>query len=115
MTSPSGTPLPQPAGQVPAGESGGDSEPERISVAVLACPDVADLSAGAFGEIRSYLPGRSVPGVKVDDDAVEVHIVARFGPPLRAVAAQIDDALAPILAGRELRVTVEDITIPTDF
>lgn len=115
MTSSSGAPPPEPASGVPAGESGGDSEPERISVAVLACPDVSDLSAGAFGEIRSYLPGRSVPGVKVDDDAVEVHIVARFGPPLRAIAAQIDDALAPLLAGRELRVTVEDVTIPADL
>jgi len=113
MTPPSGAPLPEPASQVSAGESG--SEPERIRVAVLACPDVADLSAGAFGEIRSYLPGRSVPGVRVDDDAVEVHIVARLGPPLQAIAAQIDDALAPILAGRELRVTVEDVTIPADL
>ena len=88
------------------------TEADRISAAVLSCPDVAGMSAGAFGEVRSYLPGRSVPGVTVDDDAVAVHVVARFGPPLGAVVEQIAAALRPLLGGRELHVTVEDITLP---
>jgi hypothetical protein len=81
---------------------------------VLSCPDVASLSAGTFGEVRSYLPGRSVPGVTVDEDAVAVHVVARFGPPLGAIVEQITTAVSPLLAGRHLRVTVEDLTQPVD-
>jgi len=90
----------------------GETEADRVSTAVLACPDVIDVSAGAFGEIRSYLPGRSVPGVQVDEDRVEVHVVARYGPPLRNVADQIRRAVAPLLAGRTLQISVDDIALP---
>lgn len=77
---------------------------DRISAAVLACPDVAAMSGGVFGEIRS------VPGVKIGDEAVEVHVVARYGRPLPAVASQIDRAVARLLPGRQVRVVIEDIT-----
>jgi uncharacterized alkaline shock family protein YloU len=88
------------------------TEADRISAAVLSCPDVVGMSAGAFGEVRSYLPGRSVPGVTVDDDVVAVHVVARFGPPLDAVVEQITAAVSPLLGGRRVHVTVEDIVLP---
>jgi hypothetical protein len=72
----------------PPGAAGEPTEADQISAAVLACPDVAGMSAGAFGEIRSYLPGRTVPGVRLGDESVEVHVVARYGPPLPEVAGQ---------------------------
>jgi uncharacterized alkaline shock family protein YloU len=84
---------------------------DRISAAVLACPDVAAMSAGAFGEVRSYLPGRSVPGVRIGDEAVEVHVVARYGSPLPAVAARIDRAVTRVSDGRAVRVVIEDIQL----
>ncbi len=86
------------------------TEADQISAAVLACPDVASMSA----EIRSYLPGRTVPGIRLGDEAVEVHVVARYGPPLPAVAEQIDRAVAPLLPGRALRIVIEDIMLPGD-
>ena len=46
------------------------TEADRISAAVSSCSDVAGMSTGPFGEARSYLPGRSVPGVTVNDDVV---------------------------------------------
>ncbi len=88
------------------------ADADRIREAVLACPDVVGLFGGAFGEIRSYLPGRSVAGVRVDEERVQVHVVARYGPPLTEVATQIGSALAPLLADRPLRVVVEDIVVP---
>lgn len=90
------------------------TEADRIRAAVLSCRDVTAMSAGAFGEIRSYLPGRSVAGVTLDDDAVSVHVVARYGPPLHAVSEQIAAAIGPLLGDRRLRVVVEDVTLPGD-
>jgi uncharacterized alkaline shock family protein YloU len=106
-----GASRPEPARPAAAGEP---TEADQISAAVLACPDVAGMSAGAFGEIRSYLPGHTVPGVKLGEEAVEVHVVARYGPPLPEVASQIGRALAPLLSGRAVRVVVEDILLPGD-
>jgi hypothetical protein len=106
-----GSSRPEPARSAAAGEL---TEADQISTAVLACPDVAGMSAGTLGEIRSYLPGRTVPGVRLGDEAVEVHVVARYGPPLPEVAGQIGRALAPLLPGRAVRVVVEDILLPGD-
>jgi uncharacterized alkaline shock family protein YloU len=83
---------------------------DQISAAVLACPGVAAMSAGVFGEVRYHLPGRTVPGVRISDEAVEVHVVARYGPPLPTVAGRIDRTLARLLPGRAVRVVIEDIT-----
>jgi uncharacterized alkaline shock family protein YloU len=86
------------------------TEADQVSAAVLACPDVAGMSAGAFGEVRSYLPGRAVPGVRLGEESVEVHVIARYGRPLSAVAAQIERAVDALLPGRAVRVVIEDIT-----
>lgn len=85
---------------------------DLISEAVAGCPDVAALSAGEFGQFRSYLPGRTVPGVRLDDALLEVHIVARYGTPLGTIADHIGQAVRPWLTGRSLAVTVEDILLP---
>ena len=88
------------------------TDADHIRAAVLACPGVVELSAGPFGEVASYLPGRTVPGVRVDDDHVEVHIVASYGEPLRAVADQIGASVQGLLGGRTLTVAVDDILLP---
>ena len=88
------------------------TEAQQIHDAVLDCADVAGVSAGAFGEIASYLPGRTVAGIRLHADRVEVHVVARYGEPLQTVVDQIGVAVAPWLAGRILQVAVEDILLP---
>jgi hypothetical protein len=95
----------QPAPEVP--------DAQWMHDAVLGCPDVAAVYGGAFGEIASYLPGRAaVPGVRIDDDVVEVHVIARYGSPLAQVGEQIGAALTSRLHDRQLRVSVEDIVLP---
>lgn len=47
----------------------------QVRDAVLRAPGVAGLSAGVFGEVATYLPGDKVPGVRVGDDGVHVHVV----------------------------------------
>lgn len=83
-----------------------------ISDAVSALPGVAALSAGEFGRVGTFAAGRSVPGVRVDDERVQVHIIARYGVSLPGTAAQINLAVTPWLAGRDLQVAVQDILLP---
>jgi hypothetical protein len=56
---------------------------DRVAAAVRAVPGVADLHPGMFGEVGTYLPGRRVPGIRIDDGAVQVHICVVFGASVR--------------------------------
>jgi len=97
----------------PAEDSDGVlSEAELVAAAVVACPDVAAMSAGPLGQYRSYLPGRSVPGVRIDDDHLIINVVARYGPALPELGSQLTAAITPILHGRRVTVTIDDIQVP---
>ncbi len=105
-------PAESPAAAGAVGAVQDSTEADLISAAVLTVTDIAGLSAGPFGEIASYLPGRSVPGVRIDDERVEVHIVARYGRPLQEIADELARAVRHVLAGRPLQVSVDDILLP---
>ncbi|WP_241384600.1 Asp23/Gls24 family envelope stress response protein [Rhodococcus sp. CH91] len=81
---------------------------DRIAAAVVAVPGVAGLHAGTFGEVGTYLPGRRVPGIRLDADHAEVHVSIVFGAPVLSTAALIRQAVAALTAG-PVDVTVEDV------
>ncbi|WP_239137009.1 hypothetical protein [Sphaerisporangium rufum] len=96
----------------PVTAAGDTGEPaDRIAAAVTGCPDVAGL---ARGPLATYLAGRTVPGVAVRDDAIEVAVVARYGRPLAEIAEQVRAAVAPLAGGRPVDVRVDDISMPGD-
>ena len=105
MTSPSVASAPPPPG---------DSEADAIAAVVLACPAVAAVSGGPHGTAATYLPGRSVPGVRCDTDLVEVHVVLRYGSSVGDAVSQLRGALVRQLAGRRLDVVFEDVTDPVE-
>lgn len=81
---------------------------DRIAAAVLACPLVAGLHGGQFGEVATYLPGRRVPGVRLSATEVAVHLVGRYPAPVAEIDQQVRAAVAPFLAGLPLMITIED-------
>jgi len=85
---------------------------DRIAAAVTACPSVAGLGRVPGIPVATYLPGRTVSGVAVRPGAVEVCVVARFGTPLPEVAAEIREAVAPLVPGQVVDVVIADITDP---
>jgi hypothetical protein len=85
---------------------------DRIAAAVTGCPDIASLGQVPGIPVATYLPGRTVSGVAVRPDEVEVSLVARFGPPLPEIAAQVREAVAPLVPGRRVDVVVADIISP---
>lgn len=89
-----------------------DLDPDAVAALVLACPAVAGLSGGAFGTAATYLPGRSVAGIRIQPDAVEVHVVAHYGRTVPELAGQVRRALAGRTAGRTVDIVVEDVADP---
>jgi uncharacterized alkaline shock family protein YloU len=85
---------------------------DRIAAAVTRCPDVAGLTQIPGMPVATYLPGRTVSGVAVRSAEVEICVVARYGPPLPQVAAQVRQAVEPLVPGRVVDVVIADITSP---
>jgi uncharacterized alkaline shock family protein YloU len=87
---------------------------EVVAAAVLAVPGVAALHGGAFGQVASYLPGRSVTGVRVRADVTDVHVVLFWGSPVLATADRIRAAVQPLVSTISARVdiTVDDVVGP---
>lgn len=81
---------------------------DAVASAVRAVPGVADLHAGVFGEVGTYLPGRRVAGITIGPGGAEIHVALLIGYPVRQTAALVRAAVAP-LTGGPVHVTVEDV------
>ena len=82
---------------------------ERVADVAARVPGVVALHPGMFGEVGTYLPGRRVAGVRITEDAVDVHIVVVFGSSVRDTAAAVRAAVAAVRPGAAVNVTVEDV------
>jgi len=85
---------------------------DAVAAIVRGCAGVSALDGGPFGEVASYLPGRTVPGVAVDDNRIRVQVRSRWGVPAADVAALITAALAPLAGPRPVDVAIADIDDP---
>ena len=84
------------------------SPAEVVAAAALAVPGVVRLHGGRFGGLGTYLPGRRVTGVRIDDEGTEVHVVVSDRVPVPDTAARVQRAVSAI-APMPVRVHVEDI------
>ena len=85
---------------------------DAVAAAVLGCAGVAGLDGGQFGEVASYLPGRTVPGVVVSGGRVMVQIRSRWAVAAPDLAARVTAALAPLTGRRPVDVVIADIDDP---
>ncbi|CAM4060351.1 hypothetical protein [Nocardiopsis rhodophaea] len=81
----------------------------EIADRVRGLPEVVDLSAGAFRTTATFAPGDRIEGVSVREDAVAIGVVLRCGRPIPEVAAEIRALVAPMVPGRRVDVSVEDV------
>ena len=84
---------------------------QTIASAVTSVRGVADLHGGMFGEAATYLPGRRIPGVRLNGADTEIHVSVLFGHPVRATAEAVRDVVAALVTG-PIHVTVEDVIRP---
>lgn len=89
------------------------ARPDLVHDAVRTVPGVHGLSRGVFGEVGSYRDGRRIDGVRWIRGRCEVHVVARFGTDLPALAELIRTRLVPLVDG-PVDVVVTDICAPDD-
>ena len=85
---------------------------DAVAAIVRGCAGVSALDGGRFGEVASYLPGRTVPGVAVDDSRIRVQVRSQWGVPAADLAAVITAALAPLAGPRPVDVAIADIDDP---
>jgi hypothetical protein len=85
---------------------------DAVAEAVLACPAVAAL---VDGPVATFLPGRRVRGVRVDDDLCTVAVAVRpDGRPLPEIAADVRRAASTVVGGRPVDVLVADLVTELD-
>jgi hypothetical protein len=85
---------------------------DAVAAAVLACPAVAGLHPGTVGRrVVTYLPGRRLEGVHVDEDRITVSVVGLQGIPVSLLSDQVRTAVAPLAAGRAVDVHVADLRL----
>ncbi|WP_024796156.1 hypothetical protein [Tomitella biformata] len=89
------------------------TEPDlpTLERAVLAVGGVAALHGGVHGTIATYLPGRRIRGLRVEDGEAHVHLTLYEGTDLIAVADAVRLAVARVLGheSRSVVVTIEDL------
>ena len=87
---------------------------DAIAAAMMACPAVAGLHEGGTRAVATYLPGRRVVGVRVEDQRVLVSVVLASGSSVRMLDAQVRSRLAPHVGGRTVDVYVADVRTAGD-
>ena len=100
------------SGFAAAPESGFAATPDLadlVAEAVKNCSGVVALSSGGRRPVATYLPGRQVSGVHIDDHRIRVGVVGALGMPIPVLAAQIRAALVPYAKGRVVDVDVVDV------
>jgi hypothetical protein len=85
---------------------------DAVAAAVRSCPAVDDLDGGRLGEVATYLPGRRVPGIRISDDRIEVHVRGVWDQPVGLIADQIRSVLATLTGGRIIDVVLTDVAEP---
>jgi hypothetical protein len=84
---------------------------ERVADALLAHPDVVRLSAGRYGSVATYLPGRRLEGVALGDgdEPARVSVVLRLGAPVPATASALRALVALETGAERVDVVVTDV------
>jgi hypothetical protein len=85
---------------------------DLIAEAALACPAVAGLHGGLFGQRNTYLPGRRVSGVTLSGDEAVVGVVGRYPASVAEIASQVRAAVGARVPGVPVTVDVEDLLLP---
>jgi hypothetical protein len=85
---------------------------DALAATVRSCHFVSDLAEGGPGSPATYLPGRRLAGVAVNETRVRLEIRSRWAAPAHAVAAEIRAAVRPLIGNQTIDVTIGDIDDP---
>ena len=109
---PQGGPAAAPAGDPPGEPADAAAVAAQLAALIGRVPGVVALHPGTYGDVRTYLPGGRLTGVRVGqpDEPVEVALVLGLDRPIPAVVADVRKAVARVCGDRPVDVTVADVT-----
>jgi hypothetical protein len=85
---------------------------DAVHTAVSACPGVAQVGRGTLAAVTTYLPGRRIPGIRISPDSIELEVVAEWDATATDIGRHIRAALARLVRGRTVDITIADIVLP---
>ncbi len=89
-----------------------DVDAEAVAERALQSGSVSGLYPGGAVEVATYLPGKKISGVRVREDEVEVHVVARWSLRLPEVADEVRALVTPLAGGLPVSVYIDDVDSP---
>ena len=100
---------PEPAGTIVDGV-----DIDAVHAAVSNCPGVAGVGSGTLAALTTYLPGRRIPGIRINPESIELEIVANWDATAAAIGRHIRAAIAGLVSGRRVDITIADIVLPDE-
>lgn len=85
---------------------------DLIAQAARACPAVAGLHAGSFGQHATYLPGRRVSGVRLSAGESVIGVVGCYPASVAEIGSQVRAAVGALVPGVPVTIHVEDLLLP---
>ena len=98
---------PDPAGAIVDGV-----DVDAVHTAVSDCPGVARVGGGSLAALTTYLPGRRIPGIRISPESVEIEVAVQWGATVADLSRDIHAAVAGLVSGRRVDVTIADIVLP---
>jgi hypothetical protein len=87
---------------------------EAVAQRTERCRSVARISTGPFGEVATYFAGGRVPGVRIRDGRLEIHVVACWGAEVPELAGEVRKAVRPVAGELPIDVHIDDLDVPDD-
>jgi hypothetical protein len=85
---------------------------DALVAVVCSCHFVSDLAEGGPGSAATYLPGRRVTGIAVDDTRVRIQVRSCWGAPAHVVVEEIRAAARSLVGDRIIDVIIADVEDP---
>ena len=82
---------------------------DALAAATLECRAVARLHPGGTKFVATYLAGRRVVGVRVEEDRVLLSVVLARGVSVQALEKQVRGALSSLVGGRDIDLHIADV------
>ena len=87
-----------------------------VREAALATSGIHSMGTGRYSEAATYGAGEKVTGVVVNDDEIQVHVIAAYplSEPIPAIAENVRQKTALRAGDRAVTIVVEDLEVVQD-
>lgn len=65
----------------------------QLEQALLEIPSISELHSGRFGEIALLYANSRIPGIRINNECLEVHVIAEFGVNYQELATSVREVV----------------------